>query len=794
MRFHHSLMTVLVGVSLLGVISCKPRDNNSGLRATDESEYEGYEGYGLNPEEERGRRVWYEASGDNARFHTYIVSQKVGAPENWYRVLASKNRDQRWATFGLIQDPDCKPGKEGAPDWGFDVCKGDADNGGIAPANSEYKALFDYVGKPGWKDPGCWLSGAYNELDCSLGLGTSTGAMGYRKYPNPKFDPENWPGWENYEQADGSIEPPFLIGTACGSCHITFNPVDPPADPNHPKWRNIKGLVGNQYTHVSEIIASGTDPHSLEWQSATNARPGTVDTSAHPTDLVYNPNTINSIINLDRRPPGMPAFKGDGFKSFDKEINGTTKRVFNILKGGEDDVGGAGAILRVYVNEGLCAEPCWMNHLLDYRTISGRLSEQTAFSAAQCRVDCPAYRAIEGRYPDVITFFLSKAGRPTDLKDALYPNEPEDNRLKKMEADLGLEKIKTGRKVFAKNCASCHSSQKPPEGQNADEFFADLVRQADETGDDPFLKEVNGVRQDWLGNEEREPVTKIGTIRCRALHSNHMRGHVWDEFSSDTYKKSPTPPGIPELKGLEGGGRGYYRNPSLLSIWAAAPFMHNNAVGPELCSKLHPRDIPCVDRDAVKLDNGKTVSITSVEGRIKIYEDSMRAMLNPETRGKKITRTDEDIILPLGPQANIDLPGALKGIPGLSKLGLMLKMFGGSELETALDGAKVVIPKGTPVSLLGSLDYRRLVKGISDDIASTPLLQRPKKLVGLLNMMFKDPSNLVDILKAGPANSDPNVYSGYSNCVDVIEDKGHEFGVDLSAEEKDALIAFVKTF
>ena len=28
--------------------------------------------------------------------------------------------------------------------------------------------------------------------------------------------------------ADGSIEPPFLIGTACGSCHIAFDPLNPP--------------------------------------------------------------------------------------------------------------------------------------------------------------------------------------------------------------------------------------------------------------------------------------------------------------------------------------------------------------------------------------------------------------------------------------------------------------------------------------------------------------------------------------------------------------------------------------
>ncbi|WP_291997300.1 hypothetical protein [Candidatus Accumulibacter sp. ACC012] len=57
--------------------------------------------------------------------------------------------------------------------------------------------------------------------------------------------------------SDGSVEPPFLIGTSCGSCHIAFDPLNPPADPAHPKWENLKGLIGNQYTRMSELLGSG---------------------------------------------------------------------------------------------------------------------------------------------------------------------------------------------------------------------------------------------------------------------------------------------------------------------------------------------------------------------------------------------------------------------------------------------------------------------------------------------------------------------------------------------------------
>jgi hypothetical protein len=138
------------------------------------------------------------------------------------------------------------------------------------------------------------------------------GALGFRKFPNPRFDREAWinikkrPGiWEAYRQRldDGSIEPPFLIGMVCGACHITLDPLKPPKDPAHLQWENLSGTVGNQYSRVSQIFASGMPEDSLEWQVFAYARPGVVDTSAIPTDSINNPGTMNAIINLLARPP-----------------------------------------------------------------------------------------------------------------------------------------------------------------------------------------------------------------------------------------------------------------------------------------------------------------------------------------------------------------------------------------------------------------------------------------------------------------------------------------------------------
>jgi hypothetical protein len=94
------------------------------------------------------------------------------------------------------------------------------------------------------------------------------------------------------------------------------------------------------------------------------------------------------------------------------------------------------------------------------------------------------------------------------------------------------------------------------------------------------------------------------------------RGHVWDSFSSETYKTRPAPGPIQvwnpyteadETFSFPADGRGYYRTPSLISIWATAPFLHNNSVGQF---------------------NGDP----SVKGRIEAFNDAIEKLLWPEKR------------------------------------------------------------------------------------------------------------------------------------------------------------------
>ena len=60
---------------------------------------------------------------------------------------------------------------------------------------------------------------------------------------------------------------------------------------------------------------------------------------------------------------------------------------------------------------------------------------------------------------------------------------------------------------------------------------------------------------------------------------------------------------------MRGGGRGYVRPASLISVWSSAPFLQNNSVG-------HFNGDP------------------SVEGRLKAFDDGIEQMLWPEKRDK----------------------------------------------------------------------------------------------------------------------------------------------------------------
>ncbi len=68
---------------------------------------------------------------------------------DWYRVLNAKERGDRFAAWGIINDPGCCiPGSKDCPattleqTYGFEWCPGDDE-------------LLKFVGRAGYRDPAC---------------------------------------------------------------------------------------------------------------------------------------------------------------------------------------------------------------------------------------------------------------------------------------------------------------------------------------------------------------------------------------------------------------------------------------------------------------------------------------------------------------------------------------------------------------------------------------------------------------------------------------------------------------
>lgn len=218
-----------------------------------------------------------------------------------------------------------------------------------------------------------------------------------------------------------------------------------------------------------------------------------------------------------------------------------------------------------------------------------------------------------------------------------------------------------GRRVFLENCAICHSSKQPDnfdlrfareidggwdkapaptsepvytlpatfsswESFRASPAFANYRTRIKElAGESDSAKEDGFLLNNYLGTELRVPITLVGTYSGRSLATNATAGHVWDNYSSDTYKSLPSVGKIRYFNpfssapldsfgnndefddGRVSGGPGYMRPPSLISVWATAPYFHNNALG------IYNQD-------------------PSVKGRLDAYEDGIDKLLNQSSR------------------------------------------------------------------------------------------------------------------------------------------------------------------
>ena len=245
--------------------------------------------------------------------------------------------------------------------------------------------------------------------------------------------------------------------------------------------------------------------------------------------------------------------------------------------------------------------------------------------------------------------------------------------------------LNRGKIVFAENCAACHSSRQP----DKDPFGPDgkITEEAKNWFRTKVMKPEFFIGN-FLSDERRHPVTQIGTNATRAAATNATRSHIWDNFSSETYKTLPAigtfeVDNPPDLGGKtkisiplpgELPGPGYYRPPSLISLWSSAPYLHNNTVG--------------VDPTAPPL-RGKV----DVPARMQAFQDGIEKMLWIKPRGTLVWKTSK--------KSYINVPVAY--LPDF----LQDVKRNHSELyDAATDSLRLgPIPAGTPVD--GSRGARR---------------------------------------------------------------------------------------
>lgn len=688
----------------------------------------------LTPSDINGRVIWNLWSGDNAGFWNWLSQYGFGTGD--LLKLVASPRNQRFQTYGIFNQP-----------------------GLMRPAQpDEYGLYIDVPREPGSK----------YDIDERLDMATygrSSGVMGLRLFKNPKFDPAKWDAnkfWNdpNY-YTNPKLERPYRIGMACSFCHVGPDPVNPPADPNESDYANLSDYVGQHYLKIWEVFAHDLGPDNFIKQILLTNPAGTLDTAFIATDYLNNPGTMNAVYNL--APPGRVAV------AFPEKLVGGSLDLKNlelvagqsdmvlaprVLKEGADSVGLHGALSRVYLNIGEYWEQ-WTRH---FKPLVG-IKKQTPIRVKDAQRLSPAWNWSEQAAPD-LAGYLIKFAKPHKLADA-------PGGRKYQTADQA--QLDHGKRTFAQNCARCHSSKRPPETifPNSPEgraWFENAVKQSD------FLD------GNMLGSEERVPITDVRTNATRAVATNGMRGQIWDNFSSETYKTlrpvgeidvwdpiSKTDSKWP----VPGNGRGYYRPPSLVSVWSAAPFLHNNTVG-------------------------KHVHGVSVDERMEAFNDGIGKMLWPEKRsgaaGNKDGADGQSTSLWLTTQESwLKVPDSYLHSRALRRL-LRKHM----ETDPAT-GEKYFafgpIPKGTPINLLANTNLELGGVRKAGDLA-TLLIESVKVMKAIKNEGLTGDAATKRWLDSDVVKK---LY-GLNTCPDFIEDKGHYFGTDLPDADKRALIEFLKTF
>ena len=357
---------------------------------------------GPEPSERAGREIWYKATAGNSRFHTYVFQQRVGVLIDWHRVLNAE-RPRPLPRWGIINDPDCcVPGSDGCPaksldeTYGFEMVprrRGRCSSSSASRDTATPRATSRTRRSMGRRAP----QGEGPAPDrVRPGVRHLHRRVGFRSFPirastatagdstTPRSSTATTGGSPTTAQLDSADRRArrrlhrarrFLIGTSLpGSCPRRVRSGASAEGPANPKWVNIKGGIGNQYTRISGSADLGHVRHDAGGADV-RARPSRhVRYLGDPHRPGEQPGTINAIIHTRQRPTvlertGQQVAQGRalharhavlvraGARRQVLETNTQkSETVHHILKGGEDSIGALEAIQRVYFNIGRAAK------------------------------------------------------------------------------------------------------------------------------------------------------------------------------------------------------------------------------------------------------------------------------------------------------------------------------------------------------------------------------------------------------------------------------------------------------
>ena len=589
----------------------------------------------------KGRNAWLLWTGGNEAFWDWFARHGYGTID-LLQLIDSRQRNDRFARAGLISEPGMRPSTKAEADASYGVYYDRPDEQATTETYSPIHA------KP-----------------ATAVYGYSSGIVGLRLFGNPEFvgsAKQKWNPGRYYEDADYASDPavirPYRIGMSCAFCHVAPHPLNPPQDPEHPQWENLSSTIGNQYMRVREVFGNQTQPDNYFYHVLDSQLPGTIDTSLIAADNINNANTMNAVFGLPWRvrralhndPEQLSpesaiyagAWEADEYPDFFPHdlrvargrLEANPRAVPHVLIDGSDSVGTWLALARVYFNIGSYHQ----NWVRLHNTILG-FRQQEPFRIADAERNSVNWHATLLRVDPMTSFFLNHSA-PMHLADA------PDGRNQGQLQGSGLPTdpaYQSGRAVFAKSCIACHSSIQPGDDPSIDKKInsnhakAELAIKALRLTSEDYYDLARGDgelptsyaewaaaavelpefwKENYLATDIRIPVTITHTNSARAMGTNAMHGNIWEDFASLTYKELDSvgkvgyhDPFAQTKKSFNSpaGGPGYYRVPSLISAWATAPFLHNNALG--------------------DFNNDP-----SVEGRLNAYDDAIKKLLWPEQR------------------------------------------------------------------------------------------------------------------------------------------------------------------